>query len=431
MEKLRVNRLFSKLNNRSGAGSPITPKMTDNLNKPAPTPQMKLSRLFTFTIICILSCFLAIALTQLLWQEKSAIATPPPQTYNWNIPAWMPKPIVPADNPMNNEKVELGRHLFYEKRLSITGEFSCASCHIQAKAFTDGKTVGVGATGEKHPRNAMSLTNIGYNSVLTWANPLMAQLEFQALVPMFGEHPVEMGMVGKEQEIIAMFGQDARYKKKFIAAFGDGENAISISNIMKAIAAFERTLISVNSPYDRYRYGGDKNAISASAKRGEDLFNSERLECFHCHGGMNFSDSIMHDRLAFKEIAFHNTGLYNIDGKGAYPPNNTGVYEVTGEPSDMGKFKAPTLRNIALTAPYMHDGSIKTLAEVIGHYKAGGRTIKKGEFAGVGSENPLKSNFVSGFKLTVQEERDLLAFLKSLTEVEFINNPAFRDPNLP
>lgn len=395
---------------------------------------MKFNRLLIFTIICILSFCLAINISEFLLPAIRAIAIPTPSNYksnyNWNIAAALPKPIVPADNQMNSEKVELGRHLFYEKRLSITGKFSCATCHIQAKAFTDSKIVAVGATGEKHPRNAMSLANIGYNSVLTWANPLQNQLESQLLVPLFGEHPIEMGMVGKEQEILAMLRSDLKYPKMFTAAFGGGENNININNLTKAIAAFERTLISLGSPYDRYRYGGDFGAISASAKRGEKLFNSERLECFHCHGGLNFSDSIMHDRLAFKEIAFHNTGLYNIDGKGAYPPNNTGVYEITGEPLDMGKFKAPTLRNIALTAPYMHDGSMKNLEEVIGHYKLGGRTIKKGELAGVGSENPLKSNFVSGFKLTVQEQRDLLEFLHSLTDEDFIKNPAFSDPIL-
>lgn len=368
------------------------------------------------------------SLSAVLSSTNSSLANPPDPTYNWNIPAGIPKPIVPADNPISQEKVELGRYLFYEKRLSVTGEFSCASCHIQAKAFTDGKTVGVGATGEKHPRNAMSLANIGYNSVLTWANPLQNKLESQLLVPLFGEHPVEMGMVGKEQELLLILRSDSQYQKMFAAAFSQEPNPINISNLAKAIASFERTLISLTSPYDRYRYNGDSGAISASAKRGEELFNSERLECFHCHGGLNFSDSIAHDRLAFKEIAFHNTGLYNLDGKGAYPPKNTGVYEITSEPSDMGKFKAPTLRNIALTAPYMHDGSIKTLPEVIGHYKAGGRTIKKGEFAGIGSENPLKSNFVSGFKLNVQEQRDLLAFLHSLTDEAFITNPAFIDP---
>ncbi len=368
------------------------------------------------------------SLSAVLSSTNSSLANPPDPTYNWNIPAGIPKPIVPADNPISQEKVELGRHLFYEKRLSVTGEFSCASCHIQAKAFTDGKTLGVGATGEKHPRNAMSLANIGYNSVLTWANPLQNKLESQLLVPLFGEHPVEMGMVGKEEELLLILRSDSQYQKMFAAAFTQQPNPINISNLARAIASFERTLISLSSPYDRYRYSGDSGAISASAKRGEELFNSERLECFHCHGGLNFSDSIAHDRLAFKEIAFHNTGLYNIDGKGAYPPNNTGVYEITSEPSDMGKFKAPTLRNIALTAPYMHDGSIKTLPEVIGHYKAGGRTIKKGELAGIGSENPLKSNFVSGFKLNVQEQRDLLAFLHSLTDEKFITKSAFSDP---
>ncbi|MDM9385283.1 cytochrome c peroxidase [Chlorogloeopsis sp. ULAP01] len=230
-------------------------------------------------------------------------------------------------------------------------------------------------------------------SVLTWANPGLTKLESQMLIPLFGEHPVEMGMVGKEQEILTMLQSDRTYKQLFAAAF-PGKDSISIANLAKAIAAFERTLISVNSPYDRYRYGGDVNAISAAAKRGEALFNSERLECFHCHGGINFSDSVMHERLAFKEIAFHNTGLYNIDGKGAYPSSNTGVRELTNKPSDMGRFKAPTLRNIALTAPYMHDGSIATLEEVIDHYQAGGRTIHTGKFAGVGSTNPFKSQFI-------------------------------------
>jgi cytochrome c peroxidase len=390
---------------------------------------MKLSRLLAFIAACILSFFLALGLSKILSASRGAIAMTSPLVYHWNLPDWMPRPIVPADNPMSTEKVELGRHLFYEKRLSITGKFSCASCHIQSQAFTDGKTVGVGATGEKHPRNSMSLANIAYNSVLTWANPLQTQLESQLLVPLFGEHPTELGMTGKEEEIIKFLQQDSKYQKMFVAAFGAGKKSITLSNLAKAIAAFERTLISVNSPYDRYRYGGEVNAISAAAKRGEELFNSERLECFHCHNGINFSDSIMHERLAFKEIAFHNTGLYNIDQNGAYPPENTGVYEITNSPLDMGKFKAPTLRNIALTAPYMHDGSINTLAEVIEHYQAGGRTIKQGEFAGVGSENPLKSNFVSGFKLTAQEKKDLLAFLESLTDEKFINNPAFSDPN--
>ena len=382
---------------------------------------MRLSRWFTLLTICLFSVCLSMGLSTTISASSTSV-------YNWNIPAWMPKPIVPADNPMNFQKVELGRHLFYEQRLSITGEFSCASCHLQKLAFTDGKTVAVGATGEKHPRNSMSLANIAYNPVLTWANPLITKLENQALVPIFGEHPVEMGMVGREKQILAMLRDDAKYRQMFTDAFKNEKNPINLSNLTKALAAFQRSLISVSSPYDKYRFGGDTNAISPAAKRGEKLFNSEDLECFHCHGGINFTDSVMHEKLAFQEIAFHNTGLYNIDGKGAYPANNTGVYEITSKPTDMGRFKAPTLRNIALTAPYMHDGSIATLEEVIDHYQAGGRTIQTGEFAGIGSTNPFKSEFISGFKLSESEKQDLLEFLRSLTDEEFIKNPAFSNP---
>jgi cytochrome c peroxidase len=373
-------------------------------------------------IVLGLAFLLAIALDH-------AIAAPKPPSYQWNLPSRLPKPVVPADNPITAEKVELGRHLFYEKRLSITGRHSCASCHEQKRAFTDGKLVGVGATGEKHPRNSMSLANVAYNSVLTWANPLMQRLESQALVPLFGEHPIELGMVGKEDQILATLRQDPTYQKLFAAAFGKKDSAINISNLMKALASFQRSLISFDSPYDRYRFGGNKTAISDSAKRGERLFHSERFECFHCHGGFNFSDSTKHDRLAFNEIAFHNTGLYNIDGRGAFPPQNTGVYEITKQSSDMGRFKAPTLRNIELTAPYMHDGSITTLEEAIEHYRVGGRTIRTGEFAGVGRNNPFKSHFISGFELTETEKQDLLAFLRSLTDETFTHNPAFSDPN--
>lgn len=386
---------------------------------------MRLSRQFTFAIACLLSFCLSVGFSR-------ALATGNPSSeasYVWNVPPWLPKPVMPDDNPMSQAKVELGRHLFYEQRLSVTGDFSCASCHKQELAFTDGKPVGVGATGEKHPRNSMSLTNVAYTPVLTWANPLLKQLKTQALIPLFGEHPVEMGMVGKEEQILQMLREDADYRRMFAAAFGEEAEPISIGNLTKAIASFERTLISANSPYDRYRYGGDSHAISEAAKRGERLFNSERLECFHCHGGFNFSDSIQHERLAFTEIAFHNTGLYNIDGNGAYPPDNTGIYEITNKPSDMGHFRAPTLRNIALTAPYMHDGSIATLEAAIDHYRVGGRTLREGQYAGVGSENPHKSEFISGFELTESEKQDLLAFLRSLTDEEFIHNPAFQNPH--
>ncbi|MBD2082935.1 methanobactin export MATE transporter MbnM [Leptolyngbya sp. FACHB-17] len=375
---------------------------------------------FNLAILTLLAFCLSIGLSAAFSRSDAA------SSYDWQLPAWTPPPIVAANNPMSAAKVELGRHLFYEKRLSVTGEFSCATCHDQSRAFTEKKSVSIGATGEAHPRNAMSLANVAYNSVLTWANPLMTDLETQLLVPLFGEHPIEMGMAGKETEILAMLRDDPQYRQLFAAA----NEEININSMVKAIAAFERSLISFNSPYDQYRYGGNDQAISEAAKRGEALFESEKLECFHCHGGINFSDSTVHSRSGFKEIAFHNTGLYNLDNKGAYPANNTGIHEITLKPSDMGRFKAPTLRNIALTAPYMHDGSIGTLEQVIEHYAAGGRTIHAGQFAGVGSENPLKSSFVKGFKLSDREKQDLLAFLRSLTDESFVKNPAFSNPQI-
>ena len=384
------------------------------------------NRLLNLAIAFILSICLSIGMSKVMAMDHNlAVAT----EYDWNLPAWTPKPVIPADNPMTAAKVELGRYLFYETRLSITGEYSCASCHQQSLAFTDGKAVAIGSTNEKHARNSMTLANIAYSPVLTWANPLMTNLENQALIPIFGEHPIEMGMVGKEQAIIDWMNQDSQYKKMFESAFAEDEQPINIKNMTKALASFQRSLVSFNSPYDRYRYLGEQNAISTAAKRGEKLFNSERTECFHCHGGITFSDSVQHENLAFKEIAFHNTGLYNLNGTGDYPVPNTGINEITQEPEDMGRFKVPTLRNIALTAPYMHDGSIATLKEAIAHYQAGGRTISEGELAGIGSQNPYKSGFIKGFEITESEMNDLIEFLNSLTDDNFITNPDYSDPN--
>jgi cytochrome c peroxidase len=378
----------------------------------------------------VLSIFLATGLSKVLAQDTSVTSTTTLTTeYNWNLPTWTPKPVVPQDNPMTAEKVELGRHLFYEPRLSITGEYSCASCHQQSLAFSDGKPVAIGSTNESHPRNAMGLANVAYSPVLTWANPVLTSLENQALIPIFGEHPVEMGMVGKEQQMIQWLKRDPWYQKMFAQAFDDPQ-PVNISNLTKAIASFQRSILSFKSPYDRYRYQGETNAISAAAKRGEKLFNSERTECFHCHHGINFSDSIQHENLAFTEIAFHNTGLYNIDGKGSYPPQNIGVKEITQAAKDMGRFKVPSLRNIALTAPYMHDGSVATLQEAIAHYQAGGRTITEGAWAGSGRDNPHKSAFIKGFEISPSEIDDLIAFLQSLTDEELTTNPAYSDPNL-
>ncbi|MFN7982418.1 MAG: hypothetical protein U0Q11_11210 [Vicinamibacterales bacterium] len=165
---------------------------------------------------------------------------------------------------------------------------------------------------------------------------------------------------------------------------------MTVGNITKAIAAFERTLISGRSPYDRYRTTFDMNAISPAAHRGEDLFFSDRVGCFHCHAGINFTQAVDFERRVPTPIEFHNTGLYNVDGKGGYPAPNTGVHAVTGKASDMGRFRPPTLRNIALTAPYMHDGSIATLDDVLSMYAAG-ELRADGALKGNGTTSPLKS----------------------------------------
>jgi len=328
---------------------------------------------------------------------------------------------------MSDAKVELGRHLFYDKRLSGNGTFACASCHQQSRGFADTLPRAVGSTGQMHPRNSMGLTNIGYSPALTWANPTQRALETQALGPMFGEKPVELGLAGKEKELISRLTADERYRNMFVDAFPDDSAGLSLLKITRAIAAFERTLISGNSPYDRAARG-NPGAMTASAQRGQNLFFSERLECFHCHGGINFTGTTDYVGKGFAEIEFHNTGLYNVDGKGAYPEGNQGVKDVTGQLSDMGRFKAPTLRNVAVTAPFMHDGSIRTLDGVIAHYMAGGRTVASGPFKGVGSSNPYKSGFVKGFKLSPTERKDLIAFLESLTDSTFLTDRRFANP---
>ncbi len=357
-----------------------------------------------------------------------ASASDDPPAYDWKLPAKFPVPRVPEDNPMTAEKVELGRYLFYDTRMSINGKVACATCHEQARAFTDGRVTAVGATGQVHPRNSMSLGNVAYAPTLTWANPGLRKLETQLLIPMFGETPVEMGLAGREKKLVATLGKDPRYRTMFAAAFPGEAQPISVPNIAKAVASFVRTLITGGSAYDTYRFQRKAQGISVQAKRGEALFFSERLECFHCHIGLNFSGPLAFEGLEFEEAEFHNTGLYNIDGKGGYPKGNRGVFEVTGNPADMGRFKAPTLRNLKYTAPYMHDGSIATLDEVIDHYEAGGRDVHAGKYAGDGRANPYKNAFVKGFKLTPEERADLIAFLMTLTDEAFVTDPRFSNP---
>jgi len=350
-----------------------------------------------------------------------------PSAWRWDLPPGFPVPRVPADNPMSAVKVELGRHLFYDRRLSSDQTIACSTCHQQQAGFSDPRRNPAGVTHDPHPRNSMSLANVAYLPVLTWANPTQRRLENQALVPLFGETPVEMGLAGLEAVMLQRLRVEPRYQQLFPATFPQDRDPYTLANVTRALAAFQRTLISGRSPFDRH-HAGERGAMSPAALRGEELFRSEELECFHCHGGFNFTGSVDFEGKGAPEIEFHNTGLYNLDGRGAYPAPNTGVHDLTDRPEDMGRFRAPTLRNVAVTAPYMHDGSIATLEAVLEHYMAGGRRIVEGPHAGNGSASPLKSPFMVGFTLTAEQRLDLLAFLRSLTDEAFLQDPRFGDP---
>jgi len=229
--------------------------------------------------------------------------------YQWNLPKGFPRPYVPADNPMTVAKVELGRYLFYDTRMSVNGKASCATCHKQELAFTDGRATGLGATGESHSRGAMSLVNVAYTGALTWSDPRMKSLEKQALVPMFGDHPIELGL-REGDGFLPMLRSDAKYRALFAAAFPGDADPFNIDNVTRAVACFERSIVSARSPYDRYHYNREDSAVSDSAKRGEILFFDQRIHCFRCHGGANFSDATISQADADREIEFHNTGLY-------------------------------------------------------------------------------------------------------------------------
>ncbi len=349
----------------------------------------------------------------------------PESDYDWNLPKGYPRPVVPHDNPMIQARVTLGRYLFYDNGLSANQVQSCASCHLQSRAFSEPLTVSIGSTGDSLKRNASSLVNVGYNATLTWAHPYLRSIERQVLIPMFNEEPTELGITGYEDEVIARFSSDL-YRPLFKDAFGDED--VDLDRIVKSLSAFVRSLVSFGSPFDQYANGGIDDAMTEQEIRGMDIFFSEEFDCHHCHGGFNFTQSINEDEEIDEHRPFHNIGMFNIDGKGAYPPEDTGAYEITRRKKDMGGFRAPTLRNVAVSAPYMHDGSMSTLGEVIDFYIAGGRVVEQGPYQGDGRENPYKSQFLKSLEMSDEQKADLIAFLEALTDEEFLTNPAHSNP---
>jgi cytochrome c peroxidase len=346
------------------------------------------------------------------------------------LPAEFATPAIPEYNPLTPQKIALGRRLFYDARLSGNQTQSCASCHEQRLAFTDSQATPLGSTGHALLRNSQGLANTAYFSTLTWGNNVLLELEDQIKVPLLSDNPIELGVLdGNRAEVLQRFDDDSTYRAMFKAAFPNSPPGATINQVIFALASFSRTLISSDSPYDRY-YRGDPLALTAQQVRGLKLFNSERLECFHCHSGMNFSSSYRDEHTTAGTVTypFFNNGLYNIGGDGSYPTGNQGLYELTLNPTDRGRFRPQGLRNVAVTAPYMHDGSLATLRDVIRHYARGGRLVDSGQYAGDGSLSPLKSGLVRGFAISEEEIDDVVAFLESLTDEKFLHDPRFADP---
>jgi len=346
-----------------------------------------------------------------------------------HLPKNVPLPHIPADNPVTAEKIALGRALFYDTRLSGNQTQACASCHFQNLAFTDGQARPTGSTGQIHVRNAQALFNLAWLPNYTWASNALVHLEDQIAIPIRSERPVELGVNdGNSNEVLARFADDPDYGPMFAAAFPDSDGAPSWNRIIKALASFMRSITSFDSRYDRYQSG--EAALTPQELKGLALFNSERLECFHCHSGPNLTTAYLDatDPPDANPFVFFSNGLYNVGNAGTYPALDRGLYDLTLNRRHMGLFRPPSLRNIALTAPYMHDGSLATLDAVIDHYASGGTVIESGPLAGDGRLIPTKSSFVRGFTLTEDERTALIAFLESLTDEGFLSNPSFSDP---
>lgn len=300
-------------------------------------------------------------------------------------PLGLPPVFWPADNPYKKEKAELGRLLYFDTRLSSDNTISCATCHEPSKAFTDWSPVSTGIGKQKGGRSAPTVINRAYSTAQFWDGRARS-LEEQAKGPL--ANPIEMTSIKNANEaheaVVGRIREIPGYKAKFQAAFGD--DTITIDHVAKAIATFERTVLSGNAPYDRYK-AGDTSAMTESQVRGWKLFTSDRLKCDSCHLGFNFTDG-----------SYENVGI-GMDK--ALP--DLGRYEITKRDEEKGAFKTPTLREIEHTYPYMHDGSLATLEEVVEHYNKGG------------IENPWLDERIVPLNLTDQEKADLVAFLKALS----------------
>ncbi|WP_036300805.1 cytochrome-c peroxidase [Methylomarinum vadi] len=321
---------------------------------------------------------------------------------------------IPADNPQTADKIALGRDFFHDGRFSSDGSISCASCHRPDRAFSDGLSVAEGIAGQRGLRNTPTIINAAFYRSL-FHDGRAASLEQQALGPLL--NPIEHGLKNREQ-ILAVVKRDSDYRRRLMRVFAITEQQITARHVAKAIASYERTQIAGNSPFDRYYFGRDRSRLTTSAARGLLVFR-RKGNCANCH-------EISMNHALFSDNRFYNIGIGSkqlspvIDefvealrqGKNSeqYPLTakqraELGRFNVTKVVADIGKFKTPSLRNVALTAPYMHDGSLQTLEEVVDYYDKGG------------NNNRFQDPAIFPLHLTEREKADLIAFLHSLNSM--------------
>lgn len=336
------------------------------------------------------SILILVLLALVIWGcKKDDVINPVEQKYPFALPVGFPAITYPEDNAFTLERWELGKKLFYDNVLSVDYSISCATCHKASLAFSDNVAFTDGVEQRPGVRNVPTLANVAYHPYYTREGGVPT-LEMQVLVPVQEHNEFDFNIVTAGERL----QQDSVYVTMSKKAYGRVPDYYVIT---RALANFERTLISGNSPFDKYKYQGDDNALTVDEKAGMELFYSSKTNCSSCHSGFNFTN-----------YAFENNGLYSTY-------TDIGRKRLTGKPEDEARFKVPTLRNIALTAPYMHDGSILTLAEVIEHYNKGGYS------------HVNKSELVKPLGLTDVEKEQLIAFLKSLTDKEFISKEEYKE----
>ena len=302
-------------------------------------------------------------------------------------PLGLPPVPIPADNPPTAEAIALGRKLFYDTRLSKDNSVSCASCHSPTLGFTDGRRFALGVGGTIGVRNAPTLLNAAYSRFQFW-DGRASSLEEQSGVPM--ADPIEMNQ--PHEVSVSKIGDDPAYSSEFVQAFGPGK--VTLVKIQKSLASFERTLLSGDSAFDRYEFGGNKSALTPAEIHGLEIFRDpKRGNCAVCH-------TIDKDYALFTDGKFHNTGA-GVGGDGEF--SDLGRFSQTKLEADKGAFKTPTLRDVALSPPYMHDGSLKTLKDVVDFY------------AGGGNSSPYLDKEMKPVDLSAQDRADLVKFLEALT----------------